>query len=214
MIVYGIGSSYVHEVDETLRRLNLPVTAYVDNLPDGEAPEGLSPIVRPGEIRPEWLDLPVTIPLITPGHRLKLREETRRLGFSHFPTLIDPTAVVASTSRFADGDSVNAGVVIGAKCRFDGFVLINRSASVGHDCVIEDFATLGPGALLCGHCLIKAGAFIGGGAVIAPNVTVGRNAVVGAGAVVVKDVPDHCIVVGNPARVMRENIPGYNGVSV
>jgi acetyltransferase-like isoleucine patch superfamily enzyme len=34
-------------------------------------------------------------------------------------------------------------------------------------------------------------------------VRVGRNAVVGAGAVVTKDVPDYCIAVGNPARVVR-----------
>lgn len=214
MIVYGIGSSYVYEVDETLKRLKFSVTAYVNNLPGSPDPEGLTPIVNPAQIDPAWLQLPLTIPLITPGHRLVVHGETLRFGFKNFPTLIDPTAVVASTSHFEEGCSVNAGVVIGAKCRFGRFVLINRSASIGHDCVIEDYGTLGPGALLCGNCLIKAGAFIGGGATIAPKVTVGRNAVVGAGAVVVKDVPDHCVVVGNPARIIREGIRGYNDAGV
>jgi acetyltransferase-like isoleucine patch superfamily enzyme len=51
--------------------------------------------------------------------------------------------------------------------------------------------------------LIKKGAVIGSNATLFP-VTIGRNAVVGAGAVVTKDVPDNCIVVGNPARVLRK----------
>ena len=46
--------------------------------------------------------------------------------------------------------------------------------------------------------------WIGGGAILLPGVTIGRNAVVGAGAVVTRDVPENAIVVGNPARVIRE----------
>lgn len=50
---------------------------------------------------------------------------------------------------------------------------------------------------------VKAGASIGGGATILPGITIGRGAMVGAGAVVTKSVPDHAVVVGNPARVVR-----------
>ncbi len=46
--------------------------------------------------------------------------------------------------------------------------------------------------------------WIGGAAVLCPGVTIGDNAVVGAGAVVVKDVPANCVVVGNPAKVVRQ----------
>jgi len=52
--------------------------------------------------------------------------------------------------------------------------------------------------------VIEDNAWLGGGAVLLPGVTVGRNAVVGAGAVVTRDVPANSIVVGNPARVIRE----------
>jgi acetyltransferase-like isoleucine patch superfamily enzyme len=51
--------------------------------------------------------------------------------------------------------------------------------------------------------LIKKGASIGSGATILSKVTVGEGAIVGAGSVVTKDVPDHAIVAGYPARVMR-----------
>jgi len=51
--------------------------------------------------------------------------------------------------------------------------------------------------------LVKKGASIGSGSTILANITIGENALVGAGSVVTKNVPDHAIVAGNPARVFR-----------
>ena len=46
--------------------------------------------------------------------------------------------------------------------------------------------------------------WLGAGAIILPGVTIGDNSIVGAGSVVTKDVPANVIVVGNPARVLRQ----------
>jgi acetyltransferase-like isoleucine patch superfamily enzyme len=54
---------------------------------------------------------------------------------------------------------------------------------------------------------IRRAARIGGGAVLCPGVEIGEEAFVGAGAVVTKDVPAKAVVVGNPARVLREVAP-------
>ena len=51
---------------------------------------------------------------------------------------------------------------------------------------------------------IRRGARIGGGAVLLPGIEVGEEAFVGAGAVVLRDVPPRAVVVGNPARQIRE----------
>src|SRR5438067_327428 len=51
---------------------------------------------------------------------------------------------------------------------------------------------------------IRRGARIGGGAVLCPGVEIGEEAFVGAGAVVTKDVQPRMLVVGNPARIVRE----------
>jgi acetyltransferase-like isoleucine patch superfamily enzyme len=51
---------------------------------------------------------------------------------------------------------------------------------------------------------IRRGARVGGGAILCPAVEIGEEALVGAGAVVTKDVPPRTVVVGNPARVLRE----------
>ena len=51
---------------------------------------------------------------------------------------------------------------------------------------------------------IRRGARVGGGAVLCPGVEIGEEAFVGAGAVVVSDVPPRTVVVGNPARPLRD----------
>ena len=59
------------------------------------------------------------------------------------------------------------------------------------------------------HALVKGptirrGARVGGAAILCPGIEVGEEAFVGAGAVVVRDVPPRAVVVGNPARQIRE----------
>jgi len=54
-----------------------------------------------------------------------------------------------------------------------------------------------------GKVLIKDGSFIGINAVLMPGVTIGKNSVVGASSVVTKDVPDYCVAIGNPAKVIK-----------
>ena len=51
---------------------------------------------------------------------------------------------------------------------------------------------------------IRRGARIGGGAVLCPGIEIGEEAFVGAGAVVIRDVPPRTVVVGNPARRIRD----------
>lgn len=55
--------------------------------------------------------------------------------------------------------------------------------------------------------------WIGGGAVLLPGVSVGRNSVIGAGSVVTRSIPENCIAVGNPCRVIK-HIDPVSGQSV
>ena len=51
---------------------------------------------------------------------------------------------------------------------------------------------------------IKEGVFIGPGSIILPGVTLGKNSFIKAGSVVTKNIPDDCIVEGNPARIISK----------
>lgn len=53
---------------------------------------------------------------------------------------------------------------------------------------------------------IKENVWVGEYARICKGVTIGKNAIIGANAVVTKDVPDNCLAVGNPARIVRTDL--------
>lgn len=50
---------------------------------------------------------------------------------------------------------------------------------------------------------IEDNVWIGGGAILLPGVTIGKNSVIGAGSVVTHSIPENCVAVGNPCRVIR-----------
>jgi sugar O-acyltransferase (sialic acid O-acetyltransferase NeuD family) len=213
-LLYACRSTYAPEAAEIVWRRGDAIHALIDNLPDGPLPSQLGRVIAPAALMDAERSLPVSIPLITPGHRAAVVAEARANGLTRFPPLIDPSAVVARSAALSEGVSINGLVMVAAGARLGRFVLVNRSASIGHDAELHDFVTLGPGCVLAGEITIESGAFVGAGAVLAPRVRVGLNAVIGAGAVVVRDVPPLSVVVGNPARVLRESSTGHNGVSV
>jgi sugar O-acyltransferase (sialic acid O-acetyltransferase NeuD family) len=213
-VLYGVGSPFVEDVIETLLRLGWTARGGVANIETGFRPARFAPIVGPDEIPPDWLTLPVVLPLVTPGHRWKLEREVLEHGFRSFASVVDPTAVVASTTTVGEGALVVAGAVFGAETTLGRLALVNRAAVVGHHVTVSDYATLSPGCILCGNVTVGRGAFVGAGTVVNPRVSIGANALVGSGSVVRRDVPERTLVVGNPAVVVREGIEGYNDVSV
>ncbi len=221
-IIFACRTSFAVEIAEVIWRRGEKVDVLVDNLaaagdpPAREDPAGevAAPVLRPSELTPAQLELSAVVPLITPGHRFAVVAEARALGLASFPVLVDPTAVIARTTAVGEGSVVNAAAVLGGGTTVGRFVHVNRSASIGHHNEIEDYATLGPGCVLAGGVRIGRGAFVGAGAVCAPEVGIGPDALVGAGAVVVGDVPAEAVVVGNPARVVREGAGGYGGATV
>ena len=59
---------------------------------------------------------------------------------------------------------------------------------------------------------IGAGTWIGHGSIVLPGAKIGRNVVVAAGSVVRGEIPDHAVVAGVPAKVIRRLVPGEGWV--
>jgi acetyltransferase-like isoleucine patch superfamily enzyme len=114
------------------------------------------------------------------------------------------------------------GVTIGKNCHISPYVLIDL---VYPGLVkIGDNVTIGSNSLIFAHAnptanlflkkgsyprkveqvIIKSGAVLFPGSIITAGVTIGENSMVGAGSVVFESVPDYCVVMGNPARVIKK----------
>jgi UDP-2-acetamido-3-amino-2,3-dideoxy-glucuronate N-acetyltransferase len=121
-------------------------------------------------------------------------------------------AVVGEGSVVGRGSAVDNDVRIGARVRIQTGCYITAFSEAEDDVFVAPGVTLtndntmarhGPDHELRGATLRRA-CRVGGGAVIAPGVEVGEEAFVAAGAVVVRDVPARCVVMGVPAREVRE----------
>lgn len=81
------------------------------------------------------------------------------------------------------------------------YATILNAESIGNNFSCRHCTTLG--AKNNGRPVIGNNVNLGANVVIIGNIHIGDNVIVGAGSVVVKDIPDNCIVAGNPARIIR-----------
>lgn len=100
---------------------------------------------------------------------------------------------------------------IGIHCTVIGPVSIGHHVNLAQGCVVtalnHNFADTGKRidqqGITTRRVMIGDDVWIGANAVVLPGVTIGCHAVVAAGAVVTKDVPDHCVVGGIPAKIIK-----------
>ncbi|BEQ13519.1 Gfo/Idh/MocA family oxidoreductase [Desulfoferula mesophila] len=147
--------------------------------------------------------------------------------FLHPTAVLDEGARVGSGSKIWHFSHVLKGSQVGEDCNVGQNVVIGPEVSIGRGCKIQNNVSVYKGVTLedevfCGPSmvftnvinpragirrmdellptLIKTGASLGANCTIVCGHDVGRYAMVGAGAVVTKDVKDHALVVGNPAK--------------
>ena len=103
-----------------------------------------------------------------------------------------------------DGTYINEGTKISIKTKCS----IGKNCAISNDVTIldSDFHTIIDDNSTDTGVIIGNHVWIGADATILKNVKIGNDCIIGAKSVVLKDVPDGCIVVGNPARIIRQNV--------
>ncbi len=142
--------------------------------------------------------------------------------------IVGPGTSIWNQAQVREGARIGAGCIIGKNVYVDAGVMIGdrckvqNNVSLFHGVTVEDGVFVGPHVCFTNDrvpraittdgslktdadwevtpILVRRGAAIGANSTILPGVTIGRWAMVGAGSVVTRDVVDHELVGGNPAR--------------
>ncbi len=145
----------------------------------------------------------------------------------HETAVIDDNVTIGAGSRIWHFSHLLPGTRLGERCNVGQNVVIGPDVVIGDGCKIQNNVSVYKGVILeedvfCGPSmvftnvfnprahirrmdelkttLVKRGATLGANCTVVCGVAIGRYAFAGAGAVVTKDVPDHALVAGNPAR--------------
>nr|WP_238457897.1 acyltransferase [Desulforamulus ferrireducens] len=154
-------------------------------------------------------------------------ESTEKQYYAHPTAVIDENCQIGSGTKIWHFSHIMSGSCIGERCNIGQNVVVSPGVVLGNNVKIqnnvsvytgvlcEDDVFLGPSMVFTNvktprshvnrrdqyvKTIIRKGASVGANATIVCGVEIGKYALIGAGAVVTKNVPDHALMVGNPAR--------------
>jgi acetyltransferase-like isoleucine patch superfamily enzyme len=138
---------------------------------------------------------------------------------------ISDNILIADLASVRENTTIGEYTIIGRGVTVENYVKIGKRCKLESECYItayseiEDYVFIAPGVVTSNDnflgrteerfkhfkgITVKKGARIGVNAVILPGKTIGEDALISAGSVVTKDVPPRKIVMGSPARIIRE----------
>jgi sugar O-acyltransferase (sialic acid O-acetyltransferase NeuD family) len=120
-----------------------------------------------------------------------------------FETLLHPTASVSRMSQIGTGTVVLQHVTINNNAKIGKHVYILPNTVISHDDVIGDFSCIAGSVSISGNVHIGHSCYVGAGSSIREGLMIGDNCLIGMGSIVLKDVPENSVMVGNPARFLR-----------
>ena len=144
-----------------------------------------------------------TIGIGDPHLRKMLYDKFTDLGGTYVSTISCKAHIGSYGVHIGEGCNILGNATISNSVKIGNGGLIYYHSVVSHDVTLGDFVEISPCAVLLGKVSVGDYTNIGSNATVLPKVTVGCNVIVGAGAVVTKDLPDNCVAVGIPARIIK-----------
>jgi carbonic anhydrase/acetyltransferase-like protein (isoleucine patch superfamily) len=204
LLILGTGV-HAFEMAEIVERINraTPTWRLLGHLtPDagevGQIPNGYQVLGTADQLG-EWPDA-----LLVPDNEWPSRSG---LPVERLATIIDPSVFVSRTATIGAGCVLYPGCYVGLNARIGDLVFSLGGSTINHDDAIGRCTVLASGVTIAGSVTVGERCYLGQSCTIRQLLTVGAGSLIGMGSVVIRDVPPNSVMVGNPARRIRDNRP-------
>jgi acetyltransferase-like isoleucine patch superfamily enzyme len=170
----------------------------------------------PNQYRPRWWIRNIVNPIVHKVDRKAIIRWNVRLDLFPFKQFnVGPHCIIEDYTMIANacGDVImGEKVLVGIGTKLTGPITLGNNILLAQNVLMSglnhDFSDPSVPIVFQGYSVaeivVEDGVWIGAGAIVTPGIHIGRNSVVGAGSIVTKDVPPYSVVVGNPARVVKQ----------
>lgn len=128
------------------------------------------------------------------------------LPIERFTTVIHPSASVSQWSKLGKGVAILQNVTVASNAIIGNHVIILPNSVISHDSVIGDYTCVAGGVCISGGVRIGQSCYLGTNSSFRGDLEVGDFSLIGMGSVVLNAVPENSVMVGNPARFLRNLI--------
>ena len=213
IVLIGGGNHAQYSIDIIEKENKFNIVGVIDSIKNiGDDVYGYKVIGKQENIETLAMDYNFGAGIITVGDNWSRYQIYNYISHVHpmfkFVNAIHPSVIVGNNVKFGFGIIAMAGVIFNPGADIGNFSFFATSAQIEHDCTICKFASVSAGSILGGHVHIKDYAAVTLGVTIVDRLTIGENAVIGSGSLVTKDIPDHVLAYGNPAKVIRTRAIG------
>jgi acetyltransferase EpsM len=124
---------------------------------------------------------------------------------SRYANLIHPTAIIPKGfCKIGNGVLIAPLAQLSTDTTLEDNCIMLANSFLGHDSTLRRFAHVASNAVVGANVDVGRGVHVGTNSTIIEKVKIGDFSLIGSGAVVLKDVEENSIVVGNPARLLRQ----------
>lgn len=207
LYIYGAGDEGKKVADLALRLGKYDRICFIDDNPNGKGFLGMTVLtfdkaLSITDVNSEFI-VAVGEPVIRKILYQKIAEKKLNIATLTYPEFFKSIGV-----NICRGTIVHCGALIQHEVEIGENCMINMHSTIGHNVVVGENSVVSTGTIIGGNTIIGEDTYIGSGAVIRDGINIGNHCIIGMGAVVTKNVEDNMVVVGNPAKVLRENTSG------